>query len=464
MSTPYETASSGLYHFIWRWHFYAGLFVAPFVLVLALTGALYLFNDEIEGVIYRNLLRVDPTATHSAASVQEAAALAAYPGAEIARYEAPLATDRAAEWTLRLQDGRAIVVFIDPATAAITGKVDNAARLGTVLAGLHGELLAGRPGDMLVEFAGCWAFVLLVTGIFLWWPRKQRRVGVALPRLSAKGRSLWRDLHAVPAAWNAPVIAFLILTGLPWSSFWGENLARLGTLEPLAATMAPTPNFVAAPDAPLHADHIHHHDEQRLEDNPDAADLPWAVRQAALPKGGAERRVSIDQLIAEADARGIRGSGLRIIYPSSPGGVFTLSYVPDKAEGQRTLHIDPADGEILQDIGWAQYSPLGKVVEFGVETHVGRQFGAVNQWLMFASCMILVLTVCFGLVMWWSRRPKGRLGAPPAPEGFRPSRLVVIAAVTLGVVFPLVGLSMLAVLFAEFASWKLRPQRADFET
>lgn len=458
MSTPYETASSGLYRFIWRWHFYAGLFVAPFVVILALTGAVYLFNDEIEGVLYRNLLRVDPQATHMSASVQEAAALAAYPGAEIARFEPPIAPDRAAEWTVRLQDGRTIVVFIDPATAAITGKIDNAARLGTVLVGLHGELLAGRTGDMLVEFAGCWAFVLLVTGIYLWWPRKQRRVGVALPRFSARGRSLWRDLHAVPAAWNAPIIAFLILTGLPWSSFWGENLARLGTLEPLAATMAPTPNFIAAPNAPRHADHKHHDDERRLEDNPDAADLPWAVRQAALPTGGDVRRVTIDQLLAEADARGINQAGLRIIYPPNPGGVFTMSYVPDKAEGQRTLHIDPADGAILQDIGWAQYSPLGKVVEFGVETHVGRQFGAVNQWLLLASCMLLVLTVALGIVMWWSRRPKGKLGAPPTPEGFRPGAPFVVAAAALGVVFPLVGLSMLAVLIAEFASWKVRPR------
>ena len=29
---------------IWRWHFYAGLLVAPFMLILAVTGAIYLFN------------------------------------------------------------------------------------------------------------------------------------------------------------------------------------------------------------------------------------------------------------------------------------------------------------------------------------------------------------------------------------------------------------------------------------
>jgi uncharacterized iron-regulated membrane protein len=355
-----------------------------------------------------------------------------------------------------------MTVIIDPATAQITGEIDAASRLGAILVGLHGELLSGRVGDLVVEFAGCWAFVLLVTGVFLWWPRKSRRAGVALPRLSAKGRSFWRDLHAVPAAWNAPIIAFLILTGLPWSSFWGENLAKLGTLQPLAAAMAPTPNFIAAPDAPLHAGHEPHQGAGKLEDNPDAADLPWAVRQAALPHGGARNgQIDIDDIVAIAKAHGLYRAGLRIIYPSGPSGVFTLSYVPDKAEDQRTIHVDPRDGAILQDVGWAQYSPLGKAVEFGVETHVGRQFGAANKWLMFASCLFLVLTVAFGLVMWWLRRPQGKLGVPPVPDSFRPNALVLVIAVTLGAVFPLVGASMLLVLLIEAVRARIEARGAD---
>lgn len=460
MTNAHAPAPSGLYHFLWRWHFYAGLFVAPFVVALALTGAIYLFNDDIEGLVYRHKLTVEASGVVLPASTQERAALSAFQGAEVTRYEAPITATRAAEWTLRKPDGRTVVVFVDPATAAITGSIDGPSRLSAILVGLHGELLSGRVGDMLVEFAGCWAFVLLVTGVFLWWPRAGRRVGVAAPRLSAKGRGFWRDLHAVPSAWNAPLIAFLILSGLPWSSFWGENLARLGTIDPLSAAMAPTPNFIAAPEAPLHAGHAQHQ-PQRLEDNPDAADLPWAIRQAALPTGGDLTRIGIDQAIAEAAARGLDREGLRVLYPAAPGGVFTLSFVPDKAEEQRTVHIDPESGAILQDISWAQYSPLGKAVEFGVETHVGRQFGAVNKWLMFASCLLLVLTVSFGIVMWWSRRPKGKLGVPPVPAGFRPAAPIIAAAAALGVVFPLVGASMLAILGVEaLGRFLRRPQAA----
>jgi uncharacterized iron-regulated membrane protein len=39
---------NALYRTIWRWHFYAGLFVMPFILILSVTGAIYLFKPQID--------------------------------------------------------------------------------------------------------------------------------------------------------------------------------------------------------------------------------------------------------------------------------------------------------------------------------------------------------------------------------------------------------------------------------
>ena len=49
---------SGAYRAVWRWHFYAGVFVMPFLMLLALTGAIYLFKDEIDQVVYRPMIQV----------------------------------------------------------------------------------------------------------------------------------------------------------------------------------------------------------------------------------------------------------------------------------------------------------------------------------------------------------------------------------------------------------------------
>lgn len=50
---------------LWRWHFYADLVVAPFVLLLSVTGAIYLFKPYFETWRYRSLYEV-PHAGRSA--------------------------------------------------------------------------------------------------------------------------------------------------------------------------------------------------------------------------------------------------------------------------------------------------------------------------------------------------------------------------------------------------------------
>lgn len=50
----------GSYQWIWRWHFYAGVVFAPFLLVLAITGGIYLFKAEIEHKLYEDWYDVTP--------------------------------------------------------------------------------------------------------------------------------------------------------------------------------------------------------------------------------------------------------------------------------------------------------------------------------------------------------------------------------------------------------------------
>ncbi len=55
------------YNLAWRWHFYAGLFVAPFMVMLALTGIIYLFKPQLDPLMYGSLLNV-PAGHHTLAA------------------------------------------------------------------------------------------------------------------------------------------------------------------------------------------------------------------------------------------------------------------------------------------------------------------------------------------------------------------------------------------------------------
>ena len=61
-ASPASSMASSGYRTLWRWHFYAGLFVMPFLVILAITGTIYCFQPQIEPLLYRHRLIVEPQA------------------------------------------------------------------------------------------------------------------------------------------------------------------------------------------------------------------------------------------------------------------------------------------------------------------------------------------------------------------------------------------------------------------
>ncbi|HEY1013423.1 MAG TPA: PepSY domain-containing protein, partial [Herpetosiphonaceae bacterium] len=94
---------------------------------------------------------------------------------------------------------------------------------------------------------------------------------------------------------------------------------------------------------------------------------------------------------------------------------------------------------------------IAKSVETGIALHEGRMFGWANQLLaLFAALAVLLLSVS-GAVMWWRRRPAGRLGVPQMPASTRAWRGALAIVALMGLMFPLVGVSLVAVLLLDWA-------------
>jgi uncharacterized iron-regulated membrane protein len=389
---------------------------------------------------------VEAGAAPASAAAQETAIRHAFPQASLKSVAWPHDRPHVSTWTIADPVQGSLNVFVAPRTARITGVVPKERRPMNVISSLHGELLLGKPGDWLVELTASCTLIMMLTGLYLWWPACWRLRSVFVPRLRARGRAFWRDLHAVPSALLAVGVIFLVLSGLPWSGFWGEQLAKLGTL---SAATRPTPNFSAPPAVAANLDpHAAHRD-------PDLAALPWAIRQAGLPTLAAgahasHESIALQQVMNIAAARGIDRTGprLRVFYPQDAQGVFTISLVADRAQDQRTVYIDPRNGEVIQDIDWQQYSPLGRAVEWGVMAHMGRQFGEPNRWLALTICIGIVVATIAGIVMWWRRRPRGAVGVPDARGQSLPVPIITTMLV-LGVLFPFAGAVLLIMALAE---------------
>lgn len=456
------SVSSRNYRILWRWHFYAGLFVMPFLIVLALTGAIYVFKPQIESALYGEKLFV-PASTQARLGYDKLLSIAASampPDATASSIAVSQDPRRSTEAVFRLPSGDSSSVYINPYTGQVLGTLSVEHRLMKQVRQIHRDLLLGRWGGWLMELAACWTLIMVGTGIALWWPRKQFSIwGTLLPRLGLRSRAIWRELHLVIGIWVSIGAVFFIMSGLPWSSVWGKNFQAVVTwasfAQPPAAAKSEHAHGAEAPAGGHGAMAGMPNMQTTPKTMQDLAltEIPWAVGATVVPTSQdmQHKPLAIDQAVAIAAHNGMQTYQLAL--PDKSADVFTASYAPGAGEfvrsdldRQRTLHIDQYSGKIMKDLRFSDYSPVSKLVTLGVALHMGEYFGLANQLICAAISLTLLGMAVTGFVMWWKRRPQNSIGAPkrvlqPTPSITRWKSYMAI----LGIIFPLMGATMLAV-------------------
>lgn len=423
-----------LYRAIWRWHFFAGLLAVPFMISLAITGGLYLFNDEIDASLfrYRNYVTVGDQALPPSALVEKA--VAAVPGSALASYRTPAGADRSARVTVSTEAGN-VLVFVDPYDGAVLDTVGAKEEFNQVVEDLHSLDYFGTSWERIIEIVAGFAIVLVLTGLYLWWPRNQTG-GVLTVRGTPARRVFWRDLHAVTGLFASVVILFLAFSGLLWSGFWGAKLNATLTANGMGY---PAQLWDRVPHSMLITTDVVAKPSWLMENAPVPQSTLPADGQAALPPIGLDNAVTI------ADAAGML-PGYEVSPPAGETGVYTAAIYPADLQHERTIHIDQYSGERLVDIAYGDYPATGKAIEWSVNIHKGQEWGLFNQLLMLSTCLLVIAMSVSGVVMWWKRRPKGRIGVPPAPRETRLYLGLWGIAVVFGALFPLTGLTILAMI------------------
>ena len=106
------TLSQTFYFAAWRWHFYAALYVIPFLLVLAITGLMMMVLTQIDGRDGENI-HVTPGASELSVQAQTEAALAAQPG-KLVEWIGPKGPDLATVFRIAPAEGGNRLVALDP--------------------------------------------------------------------------------------------------------------------------------------------------------------------------------------------------------------------------------------------------------------------------------------------------------------------------------------------------------------
>lgn len=404
--------SSQFNRWLWKWHVIAGLLSLPFVILLTITGAIYLFKADLNNIIYENIKFVEVPVTTKALSLSlQENAVKAYTQQPIIKLFISLESNEATGFQVKSHDRTAHIVYVNPYTAKITGDIKQTDTLMYTIRKLHGELLLNKPGTLLVELVASWFVVLLITGLVIWFPLKKISLGGFFTiRLKSSKRLMWRDLHAVFSFWISIILLIIIAGAMPWTDVFGSQLKWV--------------------------------QKQTNSGYP----MLWR-KNTTLESSMLGSKLSLDDMIKIANKQQLLGK-ITMKLPLSDQGVFSVSNRSFWLSDQQVLHIDQYSGAIIKKLTWQDVGFLMEVRQVFMRLHQG-EYGRANWWILLGTCLLFFTASVGGVMSYLTRRPSGQLGLPQVPEAFKVGYIVLFIIGGLGVVFPLFGLSVVLIILIQ---------------
>jgi uncharacterized iron-regulated membrane protein len=434
-----------------RLHFYAGIFVAPFILTAAVTGLLYALIPQIDEAVYRHVLTVARVGEHRLPLADQIArARSAHPEGTVRTIRPPASPNETTRIIFDVQGvpphyGR--TVFVDPYSGEIRGALTTYGQWMPLRAWFdefHRNLHLGAIGRNYSELATSWLWVIAATGLLLWTGQRSgtgRLRRLVVPDLRARGRRRLLSWHSVPGMWIIAALLLLSVSGMMLSRFAGANIteirAQLAWAKPSVDTTLPgvTPE----------------------------------TGTADTGAGAPSLRGADKALRAAHDAH--LSNPIWMYPPSGPGRGWLVD--ENKREWPTrydAITVDPDSGAVTARVNFADWPFMAKLAYWIVRAHAGTLFGVVNQILLIAVALTLITVILLGYRMWWRRRPRRSAGfvLPNGPRrgalsGLRPheAALVIIALAVFGYFAPLFGLSLMVFTAFDIVSgwWKRRSWR-----
>ncbi|WP_370938259.1 PepSY-associated TM helix domain-containing protein [Amycolatopsis sp. cg13] len=372
------TGWAALRPLVLRLHFYAGVFVGPFLLVAALTGIAYVWTPQLEEALYSQELHVPAAAGAVSLDQQVLVARAQVPdGKVIGVRPAPSATDTTQVIFDRpgLAPSYRYTVFVNPHDGGVRGALETygsgqAMPVRGWIDTLHRNLHLGDFGRLYSELAASWLWVITLAGLALWLGRRRRLRAVLLPSGGKPGRRRLRSWHGSAGLWIAAGLLFLSATGLTWSLHAGANITDLRS-----SLDWTTPSVSSASRSP--------------------GDVGWQAVRDATVRAGLSDPVEIR--------------------PPATGGYVVQQVGRGWPSKQDSMAVDPGTGVVAGTLRFADYPLAAKLSRWGIDAHMGLLFGVANQIVLTVLGAALVCVVGWGYRMWWLRGCSGR----PVAGGLR---------------------------------------------
>ncbi|MBE7687273.1 PepSY domain-containing protein [Tenacibaculum finnmarkense genomovar ulcerans] len=394
---------------MWKWHFIGGLISIPIIILLSVTGTIYLFKDNVEISEFKPLKKVEVKGERLSYQRQwdiaKAYAVKAPTKLIISKNK-----EEATEFISGKHGGKS-TLFVNPYTAKVTGEVVLKDTWMYTIRKLHGELLLGGFGTKFVELVGCWMLVLIITGVYIWWPKKKWKLGGFFTvRTKVKKRLVWRDLHAVLSFWLSILLLITLAGGLPWTDVWGGIYKKI---QNYTNTGFP---------------------------------ITWSNKSIKIDVAKTSPK-TLDYMVEKAKILNLDGK-ISIALPQRKNSVYTISNRAVDLYSQKVYHFNQYTGEEVKSHTWSDVGILMKTRMWVMRFHEGY-LGSWNWWLMLLMSILFTISSIASVFAYVLRKRKNNWGIPKVPAQFQIGKAVLILLVLLSILFPLFGLSVLLIIIYE---------------
>ena len=351
-----------------RIHLWLGLLTGIIVFIVAVTGCIYVFHDEIKDVVYdwrkvevENKQFVAPSELKRNIAEkfpQASSDFLLYPG-----------RDRPA-MVFGRSEGEEFYFYLNPYSGEFLAFQNLHENFFDIVLHLHMYLLLPEDiGKQVIGISTIIFVIMLITGVILWWPKKLKNLRRSL---KIKWNSRWRrlnyDLHNISGIYLHLLALVIAITGLTFSYEWvDESVYYLGNL----GTSPSSDQVITRIDAI----------SEETSENP--LDKAFYKSLELTPED-------------EMHFVWLQAKNSPIVAGSYPKA---LHY-----DHQSNFYYHPKTGKLLQEQYYTDKSSGLKLQEMNYGLHTGQYFGMVGKIIVFLASLFVAALPITGFMIWWGRK------------------------------------------------------------
>ena len=341
-------------------HLWAGLTVGIMIVSQAISGSILDWRPQIEPLLNRHLLVVEPAGPRQSLDVLVARARAAHAASEL-DYVRTFA-DPTAPVLIRFTNKD--FVHLNPYTGEVLGIRNRYGHFFGWLEGFHRFLMLDQKiGEPVIGSIALVAAFIVLTGLVMWWPATKRAFveGLTLNR-KLTGRAWTLGLHKTLGSYAALIVLTSALTGAPQALEWMKQ-----GLYVVTGSTKEMP-----PPAP-------------------AKSVAAFIGMEAI----AQRVQSL-----------VPGAQETLIHFPAKGLVESFSIAADAPHPNARTYMwfDPANAQVVRVAPYAQSRAGSKLAYWALSIHMGMVGGVAAQLLLCCGALFVPVVACAGIASYFKRR------------------------------------------------------------